>query len=78
MPNINLFQKWSYVKDLRTVLNMLDFQMDFVISGPPGCGKTTFVRDICTKKGYKFYFVSKNQIFGSKSVIFSPDLVRHF
>lgn len=48
MEAINyVLQKWEYVEDLETVINMITFRMDMVICGPPGCGKTTFVEEIC-------------------------------
>lgn len=41
-----IFSRWSHVQNFETMQNMITFNMDFVICGPPGSGKSRFLEDL--------------------------------
>jgi ABC-type polar amino acid transport system ATPase subunit len=39
-------RKWSHLHNLEGILNAINYNIDFMILGPPGSGKSELVKDI--------------------------------
>lgn len=41
-------KKWSHIEQYKIAMSHLNFEMDFVICGPQGSGKSQFIKDIAS------------------------------
>ena len=41
-----ILDRWDHIENFEAQMNMISFNMDFVICGPPGAGKSKFLEDL--------------------------------